>query len=220
MRCHSKLNNHKKAMAAAQKLIQTEKISNEWLNEAHMTVGKAAMSMDSTSTALKAFQHLSKNLSNELAVEAKYLIAKIEFDRDNLKKSESLLFEIINEAPSYDFWIGKSFILIAEVYYQRGNVVQAKATLQSIIDNYEHDPDSKRPNLVNVAKNKKQEIIRKEKQKEKVSDKEDMELNYGSGEESGLFDEKQDNQQQNDQTGEENSQDSPATNNNNNPDKQ
>lgn len=223
MRCHKKLNNHKKAMMTARKLINTEKISNEWENEAHMTVGKAAMAMDSTSTALEAFKFLSKNLSNEMAVEAKYLIAKIEFDSKNLKKAENLLFEIINEAPSYDYWIGKSFILIADIYFKRDNVVQAKATLQSIIDNYEYNPDSNRPNLIEVAKSKKQDIIQKEKekQKEKSSDKEEMELNYGGDEESGLFNENgEETQDKEEPSGDKSSQDTPESNNENTSDKQ
>lgn len=177
MRCHKKLNAHKKAILAARELIETKKISNEWKNEAYMTIGKSAMELDSLSTAKSSFKKLSQTLSNEMAVEAKYLLAKLKLKNDNLKKAESLLFEIINNVPSYDFWIGKSFILIADIYYQRDNVIQAKATLESIINNYEVDPTSDRPNLVEVAKNKKQEIIRKEKKKKKISDKEDLELN-------------------------------------------
>lgn len=42
--------------------------------------------------------------------------------------------------PSYDYWIGKSFILLADNYVALKDTFQAKQTLQSLIDNFEVDP--------------------------------------------------------------------------------
>ena len=188
MRCHYKLDKYKKAMSAARLLMETDKVSDEWLNEAYMTVGKSALELDSISTAKSALSHLTDNLEDEMDVEAKYLIAKIEYDKGNMKKSEDLLFEIINQVPSYDFWIGKSFILIADIYLQRDNIAQAKATLNSIIDNYTVDAESDRPNLVKIAKERLNEILKKEKEKNKAAEtEEEMELDYSGEEGSDLF---------------------------------
>ncbi|MCF8331919.1 MAG: tetratricopeptide repeat protein [Bacteroidales bacterium] len=190
MRCQFKLKNYKQALIASRKLIQTDKASDDWINEAYMTIGKSSLKLDSTSTALKAFQYLTEELQNEMAVEAKYLMAETEYEQGNIKKSEDLLFEIINQVPSYDYWIAKSFILIADLYTQKGNIVQAKATLRSIIDNYKLDPASERPNLVEIAQNKLDEIIAKEESESKPDQRaKDMELDYSGEEESGIFDE-------------------------------
>lgn len=190
MRCYHKLDKPRKAITAAKLLMETDKVSDEWVNEAYMTVGKSALSVDSTSTAKSAFSHLTDNLQNELAVEAKYLIAEIEYNEGNLKEAENILFEIINQVPSYDYWIGKSFILIADIYLQRDNVAQAKATLNSIIDNYNVDLKSDQPNLVEIAKKKLDKILKREEEINKASeseDDEDMELDYSDEQGSDLF---------------------------------
>ncbi len=191
MRSYFNLNQHKEAIAAARSLRNTDKVSDEWISEAHMTIGQSAMELDSTATAKKAFRHLSKNLQNEMSVEAKYMLAEIAYNEGDLKESESILFEIINQVPSYDYWIGKSFILIAEIYYQRGNEVQAKATLQSIIDNYKVDTESNRPNLVEAAREKLNAIRSKEEAEQKKQEPEEMKLDYSGEEESDIFDEEQ-----------------------------
>ncbi|MFW6019340.1 MAG: tetratricopeptide repeat protein [Bacteroidales bacterium] len=190
MRCYYKLDEHRKAIAASKSLMETDKVSDEWINEAYMTIGKSALAIDSISTAKSAFSYLTGNLQNELAVEAKYLNAEIEYNEGDLKEAENLLFEIINQVPSYDYWIGKSFILIADIYLQRDNVAQAKATLNSIIDNYRVDVKSDRPNLVEIAKKKLNEIRKREEEINKATDsesEEDMELDYSDEEGGDLF---------------------------------
>ena len=44
-----------------------------------------------------------------------------------------------NKYSSYEYWIAKTFILIADNYYAQGNSFQAKATLESIVQNYDGD---------------------------------------------------------------------------------
>lgn len=188
MRSHVKMDNHQKAISAARQLIKAEKVPPEQIDEGYMTMGKAAMSLDSTSLARAAFDQLTKSLDNETSVEAQYLTAKIEYQYNNLDKAESLLFEIINNVPSYDFWIARSFILIADIYHKRENIVQAKATLQSIIDNYEVDPLSTRPNLVEVAREKLEDIVREDKEEEKPIQEEEEVLDYFGEEAAKLFD--------------------------------
>lgn len=59
---------------------------------------------------------------------------------------------IVSDASS-DYWLAYSFILWADIYYARGNNLQAKQTLQSIIDNYDGE------DLVGVARQKLDAIV-------------------------------------------------------------
>ncbi|MFO8053754.1 MAG: tetratricopeptide repeat protein [Bacteroidales bacterium] len=191
MRAYMKIEDYQQAIQAARKLKESEKVSSQWINEAYMTIGKSALELDSISTAKKAFDYLTDNLNNEMSVEAKYLTAEIQYQEGDLEESESLLFEIINQVPSYDYWIAKSFILIADIYRERDNIIQAKATLQSIIENYQVDPSSSKPNLVDIAEQKLTEITEKEEEEEKPSEQEDIELDYQGKEESSKLFEQQ-----------------------------
>jgi TolA-binding protein len=43
--------------------------------------------------------------------------------------------------PNYDYWVAKTFILLADNYVKLKDNFQAKATLQSIIENYKGNDD-------------------------------------------------------------------------------
>ena len=59
----------------------------------------------------------------------------------------------MSEEFTDDYFIAKGFILLADVYLAQGNLFQAKATLESIIENHEGQE------LKQIATNKKQLII-------------------------------------------------------------
>ena len=142
-------------------MIVTEKVSEETLAEAHLTIGKAALAMDSIALAQTEFELTSKNSpTSESGAEAKYNLAYINFLLKDYTASEKIIFEIINQIPSYDYWIAKSFILLSDVYIINGNKMQAKATLQSIIDNYDG------ADLITLAHEKLNVILLSEKAEE------------------------------------------------------
>ena len=74
---------------------------------------------------------------------------------DSLSLAEKLIFEMPNEF-SDDFYIAKSFILLSDIYLKQNNKFQAKATLESIIENYSGQ------DLRIIAQKKREEIIESE----------------------------------------------------------
>jgi len=93
----------------------------------------------------------------EKGVEARYLIALIHFMRGDYKSSQASCYEVINQTPSYEYWVVKSFILLADNHIEINEIFQAKATLQSIVENYSKDNE-----LMEIAFNKLQLIIDRE----------------------------------------------------------
>jgi hypothetical protein len=47
-----------------------------------------------------------------------------------------MCFDLAKEMPNYDYWVAKTYILLSDTYVGLKDAFQAKATLQSIIDNY------------------------------------------------------------------------------------
>ncbi|MFM7015603.1 MAG: tetratricopeptide repeat protein [Bacteroidota bacterium] len=139
MRSYFKNKMYDQSILYAQKLLSSDKVSNEIIAEAHITNGRCALLTDDYNTAKKEFQ-LTYKQSSAVGAESRYNLALIEFKQNNFKTSQAKCFEIINEVPSYDYWIGKSFILLADNYVALKDTFQAKQTLQSIIDNFEVDP--------------------------------------------------------------------------------
>lgn len=170
MRASFAENKYEKALEYSRKLSSSEKISNELMNEARLTAGRSAMVLNDYVNAKKEFTVLMKQ-SSEAAAEARYNLALIEFKLGNYKNSQNKCYELANDMPSYDFWIGKSFLLVAENYLALKDTFQAKATLQSLIDNYERDP-SDREDIRDQAQDRLLEIINNEPQPKKPEEKE------------------------------------------------
>ncbi len=158
MRCSYQLKKHTIAVTAANTLLNTPKLSVENIDEAHYTIAKSAMATDSISTAQTEFGILAKSKNGLIKAEAKYYLAYIQYKMGNYSKAESIIYEYISSSPASDFWKAKILILWSDIYVQQVNYPQAKATLQSIIDNYEG------ADLVKIANEKYTAIIDIEKQ--------------------------------------------------------
>jgi len=127
-------------------------VSEQTIKKAHIYRANAALKSNQLLLAKNEYKILSRLSTGSIAAEAKYNQAYIEYKLKNYKESEQIVFELINEFGSYDYWVAKGFILMADIYVKYGNTFQAKQTLQSIIDNQEDT------NLVSIAITKKKVI--------------------------------------------------------------
>lgn len=166
MRSAYMANQYPLAISASNQLLLTPKISNELSDEAHYTIAKSALNIDSISLAQTEFGILTKSKNGELSSEAKYNLAFIQYKLENYQKTESIIYEYISAAPSSEYWLAKMLILWSDIYVQMGNYIQAKATLQSIIDKYEG------ADLVRIANEKYNKILIIERQKNEQNKKE------------------------------------------------
>ncbi|TAF47672.1 MAG: outer membrane protein assembly factor BamD [Sphingobacteriales bacterium] len=114
-----------------------EKASDEDRSKALLYAGKAYLLKSDTTIALQQFNAVVKATKTVTAAQAKYAIAEIEYQKREYKQSQKTCFDLINNMPNYDYWVSKSFLLLADNYAALKDTIQAIATLKSIIDNYE-----------------------------------------------------------------------------------
>ncbi len=161
MKCNFLLGKYQSAVESAAKLLTFEKIPGELAGEAHLISGKSELAMDSVQLALPEFAATAKSAS-ELGAEAKYNIALIYYKQGHFKDCEKAVFDLVNQVPSYDEWIAKGFLLLSDNYMAQSDAFQAKATLQSLLDNYEGADST----VKNISRDKLNLIIEKEKQQQ------------------------------------------------------
>lgn len=170
MRCYARIGNHRKAYEVAARVIKEKQHQEEIITEAYLILAKSAFALDSIIVAQTYFETVIRRTRNEMAAEAKYNLALIQFNMHNYDVAEKEIFELINDIPTYDYWIAKAFILLADVYVKNENIFQAKHTLQSIIDNYEGE------DLVIEARTKLRDIIEIERVQEIRKAEEEIEI--------------------------------------------
>ena len=157
MRSYYLTDKFNESITYAQKLIAGNKVPNEIISEAHLTYARSAMNAKDYTNAQKEFSTIAKQ-SGETGAEAKYNLASIQYNLANYKQSKEECFDVINQVPSYDYWIAKSFILLADNYVALKDTFQAKETLKSVLNNYEKNPADKE-DIREIAKQKYDALI-------------------------------------------------------------
>lgn len=154
MRCYFNLNEFENAHKAAIQVLATGKLSDEIIRESHYIIGKCEYGLSNFESALEEFTLISKNCKSTFEAEAKYLTADIYFKQSQLDLAQNEVFDFVKKNTPQQKWLAKSFLLLADIYIVKKNYFQAKATLQSIIDNYKVSDDG----MIDDAKSKLDQI--------------------------------------------------------------
>ena len=149
---------------AAQRLLQEPRATNAEKAEAHYYLGKFHQQQKQINPARDNYRKTVELGGDDVrAAEARYQIARLYYEERNLDKALDLCFQTNKEIPNHMFWLVKSFVLMADIYAEKGNLFQAKATLESILQNYNGDQE-----LVNEVKRKLENVKQREAQKSKL----------------------------------------------------
>ncbi|UOQ51624.1 tetratricopeptide repeat protein [Hymenobacter cellulosivorans] len=101
-------------------------------NAANLYLGKASHKTGNFELALPELTKAAA-ATDETGAEAQYLLADVLFQQK--KYPEALDAAYKTNSSNYELWQGRGFLLIADIYTAQGETFQAKATLNSIIEN-------------------------------------------------------------------------------------
>ncbi|HEY3404808.1 MAG TPA: tetratricopeptide repeat protein [Ohtaekwangia sp.] len=120
----------------ARTILERGNISAGAQNKASLYLGKTAMAKGDYETAKDEFLNTLNAARDEYGAEAKYLLARIFFDQKEHKQCYETLISLNSDFSAYEEWVGKSFLLLADNFMVQDDVFQARATLQSLIDQF------------------------------------------------------------------------------------
>ena len=115
--------------------------TDEEIATAHMYAAKAYEKQGDKASATKELNLAALKSKSAASAEARYMVALQQYKNKQYDQAEKSAFDVIENMDANDYWVAKSFILLADTYARKGNTVQAKSTLESIIENYEGDDD-------------------------------------------------------------------------------
>ncbi len=161
MRCNSILGNHEATIRSASRVLTTYNLSEELRREAHFAMARAYKATNRHDQALNEFRVVAREVTSREGAESKYRIAEILFLQGKSEQSEQEIYELVAMNTPHQYWMAKSFILLADIYLDLGDDFQARHTLQSIIDNYDVPDDGilaeTRSRLLEIGK--REEIV-------------------------------------------------------------
>ena len=141
MEAYSNMNLPDETLQYVKFIRESNKSSEEDLFRASLYSAKANLIIGDTVQAVKDLTEVAEKTQTVTGAEAKYNLAHILYLKGQYKTSLATAFDLTNEMPSHDYWVAKTYILIADNYVKMKDVFQAKSTLQSIIENYENKED-------------------------------------------------------------------------------
>ena len=137
MGCEYKLGNYDATIELSEQLAEMKDIGQYKKNRLNYYAGMSLYNKHEYSAAIPKLQECAKKERSIFGSGAAYHVVLANYNLGNLDEAENAVFYIsdnFSNVTPYD--VAMSFIVLSDVYVAKGNVFQAKATLQSIIDNY------------------------------------------------------------------------------------
>ena len=141
MRSNFQTNDYPGAAGYAKLVLANGLVNNTDRLSANYILGKSSVENRNVDDALAALAYVTKNTTTELASEAKFLMAQVEFDAKNYKNADKYAGELMGMKPTYDYWIARGLILQSKVSMMQDNLFQAEQTILSVLDFYPDTTD-------------------------------------------------------------------------------
>jgi tetratricopeptide (TPR) repeat protein len=164
MICSYQTKNYEEALQTALNLEKETELPEIYKYESKYYIAMSHYWLGNKRLAEELLLEVSKEKNNIKSAESAYYYALTLFEKNESKKSNEFLFKAKDDFASYEYWVIKYFILIAQNYNQMKDYFQAQATLESIINNYKGDQ-----NLILEAKKRLAEVEKNAKLKSKVN---------------------------------------------------
>ena len=134
MRCAFELKNYDVALENAIKVLNTDKITPQQVNEAKYNKAKSLFELRRFDDAMLEFKAIYKNSKNVTGAEALYHIAKIQYAKQDYSQVEKTINSLIGYNYTNDDWNTKGLLLLSDAYITQGDDAGAELMLQTIID--------------------------------------------------------------------------------------
>lgn len=141
MICYFEIGDLEQMKKYAKLIMNYDRSSEEDIAKVHLYNAKAMLQEGNLDPAMKELNLAAQKSTTAVGAEARYRIGQGQCDKKEYDKALKSAFDVINNMGSQDYWVAKSFILLADAYAGKGDNLQAKSTLESVIKNYERDDD-------------------------------------------------------------------------------
>lgn len=146
MDCYFQTTKYDSTIYFAREIVNAGSVNIGAQNKAMLYIGKSYLAKGDSPKAMEEFQKTVNAAKDENGAEAKYLIADIQYKAKKYKEAQQLCYEFNDQFSDYGKWLDKTFLLLADTFIATNDMFQARATLNSIIEN------SPTPETVEVAK--------------------------------------------------------------------
>lgn len=136
MRSYYNLQDYRSALAASTEVLALNIKDNALVREANYIKAKSFLASGNRAKGSEILSALAKDPADAFGAEAAYLLILDAYDSGEFEDVENRTFALSDSATPQTYWLAKSFITLGDSYAERDNMEQAKATFESIKENY------------------------------------------------------------------------------------
>ena len=136
MRSLFHMQDYRSALAASNQVLALELKDSAINREALYIKAKSYLAEGSRKNGNEVLGILAKDPQDRYGAEAAYLLILDAYDAGEFSKVEELAFALSDSQTEQTYWLAKSFITLGDSYAERDETEQAKATFESIKENY------------------------------------------------------------------------------------
>lgn len=145
---------------------------------AYFTLAKSKIQAGKSGDAMNDLQFVVAHSNNQQTAEARYLIAKILYDQNDLAEAAVKVKEAYTQNGAYPQWVAKSLLLNARILIKQDDLFNAKAAVEAVIDNFAGDEVIM--DEANTLLKKINELEAQKSRIEKSPQNGELELDFGS----------------------------------------
>jgi tetratricopeptide (TPR) repeat protein len=129
------LKKYEAAAAYADTLISLPGLDENTQQDALLYKARSLQLFNHSEEAMDIYQQIEAAKKGAVAAEARYHIAEIYLQQGKHKEAETAANVTIQQSAGNEYWVVKSYILLADIMTLQKDYFNAKATLQSIMKN-------------------------------------------------------------------------------------
>lgn len=141
MRSYARLGEYQNTIDAARIVLLQDKLEESVRKEANYLIANAFLLQNDLISAYEWYSKISNEVNTIYGAEAKYRLAEIDYGRNEKVKAETTVFQMIELNTPHHYWMGKTFLLLTDIYMDKEDEYQAVQTLESIINYYPNEDD-------------------------------------------------------------------------------
>ena len=136
LRCSYFLNDYQTTITIVNDIMADAHSSDDLKSEALYNRAKAYLALKQTTEAAADLKVLAAETRTATGAESKYLLANLYYEQGKLTEAETEVLDFAKKNTAHQFWLARSFVLLADVYIKQNNDFQAKQYLLSLQKNY------------------------------------------------------------------------------------
>jgi TolA-binding protein len=136
-KCYMALGDYVKVSETLNSVASDQVLPEATRQRAQLEIGIAKVEQGQYPQAAQILQQVVDNSDTEYGARAQYNIARALLGQNRYQDTKDAVLVVSNKYPTYNYWKAKAFLVSAEADIRLGNKFQARATLESLINNAE-----------------------------------------------------------------------------------